>query len=230
MCLFACLLVAQERWQKVRKSPMFPGWYGVSCSLFQPTRHLGLCFSFLLNCWDDLLLLGNPGRNQTINWAFLKLQPQVETLWGCCIYSHNGLWRGLWTELLRRHTLARSQMVAHLGKEKMGSENLKVRSHTRGAGRAKHTRPRARLPALHSRRRCGRSGQRTHAPVREIRVQSLSQEDPTCCGATGRVRHHYWACGPQPGVRNQQAQVRPLLTARCAGTRVPQEKPPWRGA
>ena len=127
MCLFAFLLVAQERWQMVRKSPMFPGWYGVSCLPFQPTCHIGLCFSFLLNCLDDLLLLGNPGRNRTINWAFLKLQPQVETLWGCCIYSHNGLWRGLWAEMLRRHTLTRSpQVVVHLGKEKMGAENFRA--------------------------------------------------------------------------------------------------------
>ena len=202
MCLFAFLLVAQERWQMVRKSPMFPGWYGVSCLLFQPTCHIGLCFSFLLNCWDDLLLLGNPGRNRTINWAFLKLQPQVETLWGCCIYSHNGLWRGLWVEMLRRHTLTRSpQVVAHLGKEKMGAENFRAGATLKEQDMLK-TRPRARLPALHSRRRCGRSGQRTHAQVREIWVQSLTQEDPTCCGATGRVRHHSWACGPQPGVRN----------------------------
>ena len=29
------------------------------------------------------------------------------------------------------------------------------------------------------------------------RVRALVWEDPTCRGATGPVRHNYWACEPQ---------------------------------
>ena len=32
---------------------------------------------------------------------------------------------------------------------------------------------------------------RIHLPMHGTRVQSLVQEDPTCCGATKPVRHNY---------------------------------------
>ena len=35
---------------------------------------------------------------------------------------------------------------------------------------------------------------RIHLPKQETRVQSLVQEDPTCCQATKLVHHNYWAC------------------------------------
>ena len=160
---------------------------------------------FPLNCLDSLLLLGNPGRNRAINWAFLKLQPQAETLWGCCIYSHNGFWRGLWTEMLRRHTLTRSpQVVAYLGKEKMGSEIFRAGATLEEQDILSKPSLWADLPALKS--WCWASllaqWQRIHTPVREIWVQPLIQEDPTCCETTKLVCNNYWACGLEPGIRN----------------------------
>ena len=38
--------------------------------------------------------------------------------------------------------------------------------------------------------------------MQETQVQSLIQEDPTCCGATKPMRHNYWACDSEPGTHN----------------------------
>ena len=43
------------------------------------------------------------------------------------------------------------------------------------------------------------------------RVQALVGEDPTCCRATGPVRHNYWACALEPASHNYWARVPQLL-------------------
>ena len=48
-------------------------------------------------------------------------------------------------------------------------------------------------------------------------VRSLVREDPTCCGATQRVRHNNWACALEPGSRNYWAHV-PQLPRPSATT------------
>ena len=40
---------------------------------------------------------------------------------------------------------------------------------------------------------------RIHLPMQGTQVQSLVQEDPTCCRATKLVHHNYWACTLDPG-------------------------------
>ena len=39
---------------------------------------------------------------------------------------------------------------------------------------------------------------RIHLPTQGTRVRALVREDPTCRGATKRVRHNYWACALLP--------------------------------
>ena len=39
-------------------------------------------------------------------------------------------------------------------------------------------------------------------PMQGARVQSLVQEDPTCCGTTKPVCHNYWACALEPTHHN----------------------------
>ena len=51
-------------------------------------------------------------------------------------------------------------------------------------------------------------------PVQGIRVRALVREDPTCCGATKPVRHHYWACALEPGRHNYWART-PQLEPTC---------------
>ena len=43
------------------------------------------------------------------------------------------------------------------------------------------------------------------------RVRALVGEDPTCRGATGPVRHNYWACALEPASHNYWARVPQLL-------------------
>ena len=60
------------------------------------------------------------------------------------------------------------------------------------------------------------------------RVGALVQEDPTCCGATKRVRHNYWACALEPGSHNYWAREPQLLSLRATTTeaRVPRARAP----
>ena len=43
---------------------------------------------------------------------------------------------------------------------------------------------------------------RVPLPMQGARVQALFREDPTCCRATGPVRHKYWACALEPTSHN----------------------------
>ena len=58
-------------------------------------------------------------------------------------------------------------------------------------------------------------------------VQSLIQEDYTCCGATKPVHHNHWASTLEPSSRNYWAHVpqlpKPVHTQACGPQ---QEKPP----
>ena len=47
------------------------------------------------------------------------------------------------------------------------------------------------------------------------RVQSLVQEDPTCCGPTKPMHHNYWACALEPVSHNYWAHVPQLLKPTC---------------
>ena len=61
--------------------------------------------------------------------------------------------------------------------------------------------------------------------MQETQVQSLVQEDSTCCGATKPVHHSYWFCALEPRNHNYQAHELQLLKPSCPGARVSQEKP-----
>ena len=43
-------------------------------------------------------------------------------------------------------------------------------------------------------------------PVQETWVQSLTQEDPTCCRATKPMHHSYWACALEPTIHEKPQQ------------------------
>ena len=59
-------------------------------------------------------------------------------------------------------------------------------------------------------------------------VQSLIQEDRTCCGATKPVCHNYWACVLEPRSHNYWAHVQQLLKPACPRAHaLQQEKPLW---
>ena len=75
---------------------------------------------------------------------------------------------------------------------------------------------------------------RIRLPMQGTQVQSLVQEDPTCCEATKPMHHNYWACGLEPASHNYWARE-PQPLSPCAATteaHVPrshalqQEKPP----
>ena len=58
-------------------------------------------------------------------------------------------------------------------------------------------------------------------PMQETWVQSLIQEDPTCCGAMKPMRHNYWACAPEPrswNYRNPCALEPALATGKPTTT------------
>ena len=50
-------------------------------------------------------------------------------------------------------------------------------------------------------------------PMQGTLVRSLVQEDPTCCGATKPVSHHYWACALEPASHIYRAHVLQVLKA-----------------
>ena len=52
---------------------------------------------------------------------------------------------------------------------------------------------------------------RIRLPMQGTWVQSLVQEDPTCCGATKPVRHNYRACTLEPTSHNYRARAPQLL-------------------
>ena len=63
--------------------------------------------------------------------------------------------------------------------------------------------------------------------MKETRVQSLVQEDPTCCKATKPMCHNHWACALEPGCHSDWAPRRQLLKSahsRACGPK--QEKSP----
>ena len=48
-------------------------------------------------------------------------------------------------------------------------------------------------------------------PMQGTRVRTQVQEDPTCRGATKRVRYNYWACALEPMSHNYWAHMPQLL-------------------
>ena len=68
--------------------------------------------------------------------------------------------------------------------------------------------------------------QRICLPIQKRWVQSLIQEDPTCCGATIPVCHDYWTCALEPGSHNSWALVPQLLKPRCPIAHVLQQEQP----
>ena len=56
-------------------------------------------------------------------------------------------------------------------------------------------------------------------PMQETRVQSLVQEDPTCCGATKPGGHNYWVCALEPRSCNYRSP-------RCPRACAPQREKP----
>ena len=61
----------------------------------------------------------------------------------------------------------------------------------------------------------------------ETRIQSLSQENPTCRRATKPEHHNYWACALELGSCNYWTQVPQLLKpAGLSACPLQQEKPP----
>ena len=52
---------------------------------------------------------------------------------------------------------------------------------------------------------------RIHLPMQGTWVWSLVQEDPTCHGATGPLRHNCWACALGPASHHYWAHVPQLL-------------------
>ena len=63
-------------------------------------------------------------------------------------------------------------------------------------------------------------------PTQRTRVQSLVQEDPTCCGATKPMCHNYWAWALEPASHNYWAHVPQLLKPTCLELVLHNEKPP----
>ena len=132
--------------------------------------------------------------------------------------------------MLRRHTLTRSpQVVAHLGKEKMGSENFRAGATLEEQDILSKPSLWADLPALKS--WCWASllaqWQRVHMPVQEIWVQPLIQEDSTCCETTKLVCNNYWACGLEPGSHIHWAHVLQVWKPqRPRAHALEHEKPP----
>ena len=61
---------------------------------------------------------------------------------------------------------------------------------------------------------------RTCLPMQGIWVQSLVQEDPTCCGATKPMCHNYWACALEPVSHNYWAHAPQLLKPACSRAHV----------
>ena len=63
---------------------------------------------------------------------------------------------------------------------------------------------------------------RIRLPMQGTQVQSLVQEDPTCCRATKLLCHNYWACALEPASHNYWAHapqlLKPLRPRACAAT------------
>ena len=66
-------------------------------------------------------------------------------------------------------------------------------------------------------------------PMQKTWVQSLIQEDPTCCRATKPVCHNYWVCVPQPMSHKYCAYVPQLLKPTSPRARAQQREksPQW---
>ena len=65
-------------------------------------------------------------------------------------------------------------------------------------------------------------------PMQQMRVQSLIQEDPTCCRATKSTYHSCWACALEHSNHNYWACILQLLKPACPRGRVLQpERPQW---
>ena len=66
-----------------------------------------------------------------------------------------------------------------------------------------------------------------HLPMQGTRVRVLVREDPTCRGATGPVRHNYWACALESESHNYWAHMPQLLKPARPRAHAPQrERPP----